>query len=186
LFCCSESPRLSALVRVLVCTPQCIMAPTSSPAFDIFLDTAWGVSLGWSGVFMFLWVGFGDRVSHSPDCLWIPDPPASVSWVLEWQALCDIITGDMIKYLFVADRKLTTGQIIDITKIQLGEPWVLLGLHTEVWMRGYLEKQKWLQNSFITEVHPSIVTAHRAGSSLHSLWAAQQAKECPFLMPQSV
>ena len=70
LFCCSESPRLSALVRVLVCTPQCIMAPTSSPAFDIFLDTAWGVSLGWSGVFMFLWVGFGDRVSHSPD--WPP------------------------------------------------------------------------------------------------------------------
>jgi hypothetical protein len=51
---------------------------------------------------------------------------------------------------------------------------------------GLFREAKMTPKQFITEVHPSIVTAHRAGSSLHSLWAAQQAKECPFLVPQSV
>ena len=53
----------------------------------------------------------------------------------------DIITGDMNKYLFTADRKLTTGQIIDITKIQLGEAVSFIGA-TGIQVRGYLQEQK--------------------------------------------
>lgn len=36
------------------------------------------------------------------------------------------------------------------TKVKLGWPWVLLGLFTGIWVRGYLQEQKFLKDNCIT------------------------------------
>lgn len=74
-----------------------------------------------------------------------------------------------------AARCLMTGQSTYTTTVQLWELWVLWGLHTGTWVRGYLLEQKWFSGSCITESHLSVETC----STLQSLQAAQQVKECP-------
>jgi len=58
--------------------------------------------------------------------------------------------------------------------------WVLL---TGVWVRGYLQEQKWLRVSCLRKAHPSVSDSSRmltTWSTLHSLQAAQQVGKFPF------
>lgn len=64
-------------------------------------------------------------------------------------------------YLLIPDREHTINQITT-TKVQLDEPRVLLGLLKGVWMRGYLQQQKWFKDGCITKAHPAWATAQKS------------------------
>lgn len=44
----------------------------------------------------------------------------------------------------------------DITKVQLGDPMTFSEIIKRVWVKGNLQKQKWLQDSCITKAHPGM------------------------------
>lgn len=59
----------------------------------------------------------------------------------------------MHKHRLNPDREPTTEQSKDITKVQIGEHWVLLELPTGLWAMGYLQE---LKDSCITKAHGSM------------------------------
>ena len=68
-------------------------------------------------------------------------------------------------------------------KSNLASHWVLLELLTGVEMRGYLQEQKWLKDSWITKARLRTTDNSqklRPWSILCSLEAPQQVVECPF------
>lgn len=54
--------------------------------------------------------------------------------------------GDLNKHPPSPDKVYTTDQSTVTTEVPLGEPWVLLGLFIGMWVRGYLQGQKWLKD----------------------------------------
>lgn len=64
----------------------------------------------------------------------------------------DYYWGDMKKFLFTLDRESITDQSTDTTKVEvLLNQWVLLGPFRGMWVRDYLQAQKWLKVSYITK-----------------------------------
>lgn len=75
--------------------------------------------------------------------------------------------------------------------VQIENPswWVLLGLFTGIWVRDYLQEQKWLRQLYHQSAHSSMgytqLTKLGTWSSRHCLQAAQQVTEWPFQMTSS-
>lgn len=72
--------------------------------------------------------------------------------------MCDSISPGEMQHtgLLTPDREPTTDQSSESTKSNLVNQLVLLGSLTEIWMRSCLQAQKWLKDSYITEVYPSM------------------------------
>lgn len=62
--------------------------------------------------------------------------------------------GVMNKCPLTSDRDPKTDQSTNLTKVQLGDQWLLLALLTFLWEipgRAYLQEQKWLKNTCLTK-----------------------------------
>ena len=62
--------------------------------------------------------------------------------------------GDMYQHLFTSDRKLMQTKGWIPPKFNSENQWILLVFLTEVCVRGYLQKQKWLKDSCISKALP--------------------------------
>lgn len=63
--------------------------------------------------------------------------------------------GEGTKHLVTPDQELTTDQTMrTLPKSNLVNQWVLLGLLSGMWVRGYLKEYKWLKDSCTTQCLP--------------------------------
>lgn len=72
-------------------------------------------------------------------------------------------------------------------KFNLVNQWDLLELHTGVWMRNYIQEQKWLKDICVIKAYPSKSDSSqklRTWIILYSLQADQQVSECLFQASQ--
>lgn len=61
-----------------------------------------------------------------------------------------------------SEREPMADQSMDPNRVQIGKARLLLGLFSGIWMRGYLQGQKWLEDSsYLTKAQPEPVTVHK-------------------------
>lgn len=90
-----------------------------------------------------------------------------------WDLWCDqLCLRRCNNDITTSDRNQQENKLWIFTQPSFLKLWVLLGLLTGIWMRGNLEDQKWLNNSYISKAYPNMCSSSwklGIGSTLHSL-----------------
>jgi hypothetical protein len=97
--------------------------------------------------------------------------------------LCNTIPGEIWTSSLIPDREPTTDQSTDATK--LSEPMNFIGVTYRNMSEGYLQEQKWLKDSCITKVHPSMGDSSHRGTLKHTAQSAGSSTGLRVSFPSS-
>lgn len=99
------------------------------------------------------------RVAHQVSC-----------WITVCLMLCDrLFLGDATHSLLTPDAEPSTDQIYLWPKSNLVNQWALLELLTGIWMKGYLQEQKSLKDSWITKAQPNMADSSQSWGHEHTV-----------------